>query len=177
MTPVNIFKEGAHQGLVMGAYLTVMAVASIYTDKMPLLALFALLMLLCAPIVVYRYQRHTFVSEEGTTLFSSLWMQGIIIVICGALICSAVMYVMLQWVRPDFMASQVEQFIEIYRSQPETANSEIIEVMQKALDQGALPLPIDYAMTGFWLASFLGSVASLFTAAIAQRKISRSYQR
>ncbi len=154
----SIFKYAARCGLPMGAFLSVMSVAMVFSDRVPFLSIFVLTLLLGTPFLVYRLLRARYVSDNGITDFSSLWMIGILTFIYGSLICTAVTYALLQWLRPDFFYDMAQMVIDQYKKVP--AASEMVDVLTKALDNGLLPSTIEFLFQMFWLTSFLGSLLS-----------------
>ena len=68
---INPYRRAAENGIPFGAYLSAMAVGSIFADRMPLLALAVLVMMVATPVVVYRFQRRYFIDEQGFTEFAA----------------------------------------------------------------------------------------------------------
>lgn len=169
----SIFKYAARCGLPMGAYLSVMSIAMIFTDKVPILSFVVLGMLLCTPFLVYRLLRNRYVADECTTDFSSLWMIGILTFIYGSLICTAVSYAVLHWLRPDFFYDMAQMVIDQYKDIP--AASDMVDILTKAIDKGLLPSTLEFLFQMFWLTSFLGSVLSaIVTLVVRSRKPQRN---
>lgn len=169
----SVFKRGAECGLPMGAYMSVMALSTLFADKVSLLSPLFLVMLLLGPFVIYRFQRQYFVQENGMTEYSALWMHGILMVIYGALISGAVTLVVLQWVRPTLLYDQAQQFIDICNAAPEmkTQFGTFVDVAQKMIDEGLMPKPIEVVFSTFWMVTFSGSVLSAITAAFAGQRL------
>ncbi|MBP5497833.1 MAG: DUF4199 domain-containing protein [Muribaculaceae bacterium] len=163
----NLFARGADYGAIMGLWLSAMALSFIYVDKVAPLAIVALVMLTLTPVVVYRYQRREWISSQSKATFSDLWMLGILMFICGSLITGAVTYVVLQWIRPDFIMHQAQMALEIYKS-PSLAETQIAPTLESIIKEGLLPTPIQMVMSLFWSTTFMGSLLSALTSAIVR---------
>ena len=157
----------------MGLYMTVMSLCTLFYDKVPLLSVMFLVMLIGGPVLIYRFQRRYFVEEDGMTEYSALWMQGILMVIYGALIAGAVTLVVLQWVRPTLLYDQAQQVLDTYSAMPEAKAqmAMFLDVLQKMVDENLMPKPIDVVFSMFWMVAFTGSVTSAITAAFASRRL------
>lgn len=168
----SVFKRGAECGVPMGLYMSVMALASLFADKVSLLSLLFMVMLVLGPVVIYRYQRQYYLQEQGMPEYSALWMQGILMVIYGALISGAVVLVVLQWVRPTLLYDQAQQFVDLCNSTPElkTQMAAFVDVATKMIENGLMPKPIDVVFSTFWMVAFSGSMLSAITAAFASMK-------
>ncbi len=164
----NIFARGADYGALLGIWMAVMALAWIYADLAAPLALLGLFMMVATPVVIYRFQRHEFLASEGKAPFADVWMLGILMIICASLITAVVTYVVFQFMRPEFIYNQATLAAQIYESAPELDLTEVATVLRTAIEQGALPSPIQVVMSMFWFATFTGSVLSAFTAALAR---------
>ncbi|MBR6283846.1 MAG: DUF4199 domain-containing protein [Muribaculaceae bacterium] len=173
----SVFKRGAECGLPMGLYMSVMTLATLYSDKASLLSLLFLVMLLMGPVVIYRFQRQYFLQEHGMTEYSALWMLGILMVIYGALISGAVTLVVLQWLRPTLLYDQAQQFLDLCKATPDMQAQfgTFVDVVQKMVDENLLPKPIDTVFSTFWFVAFSGSMLSAITAAFANRAIKNQY--
>ncbi len=168
---INPYRRAAENGIPFGAYLSAMAVGSIFADRMPLLALAVLVMMVATPVVVYRFQRRYFIDEQGFTEFAALWMMGIMMFVFGSLIAGLVTYLTATMARPDFIYDQANQVIATYSQMPEFKDSEMVSVLQKMVDEGMLPSPIETVFNMFWAMTFGGAILSAVTALVAQRRI------
>lgn len=168
---INPYRRAAENGIPFGAYLSAMAVGSIFADRMPLLALAVLVMMVATPVVVYRFQRRYFIDEQGFTEFAALWMMGIMMFVFGSLIAGLVTYLTATMARPDFIYDQANQVIATYSQLPEFKDSEMVSVLQKMVDEGMLPSPIETVFNMFWAMTFGGAILSAVTALVAQRRI------
>ena len=73
--------------------------------------------------------------------------------------------------RPDFIYDQANQVIATYSQMPEFKDSEMVSVLQKMVDEGMLPSPIETVFNMFWAMTFGGAILSAVTALVAQRRI------
>lgn len=163
----SIFKYAARCGLPMGGYLSAMSVAMVFSDKLPLLSFVVLGMLIFTPVIIYKMLRARYIFDSCTTDFSSLWMIGILTFIYGSLICTAVTYALLEWLRPDFFYDMAQLVIDQYSKVP--AANDMVETLTKIVDKGLLPSTLEFLFQMFWLTSFLGSLVSAIVAVIVRK--------
>lgn len=167
----SIYKRAAEWGLPFGLYIACMGVASIYADYFAPLSIIFILMIMATPLVVYYFQRRRFIEDDGFTEYAGLWMLGILLFIFGSVIASFIIYLVLQYFRPDFMYEQARMVIEAYSKIPQASDSEVLCVLQRMVDEKLLPTPIEAVFNAFWFITFFGSLVSAITALIAQRKL------
>lgn len=169
----SVFKRGAECGVPMGLYMSTIALLTLFADKVPAFSLAAIIMLFGGPFFIYRFQRRYFIEENGMTEYAALWMHGILMVIYGAIITSAVAFLVLQYVRPGLIYEQTQAAIDSYNAIPQIKEqmSMMLEVMQQAIDQNTLPTPIELVFNMFWFVTFSGSLLSAITAAFASRRL------
>lgn len=167
----SIYKRAAEWGLPFGLYIACMGVASIYADYFAPLSIIFILMIMATPLVVYYFQRRRFIEDDGFTEYAGLWMLGILLFIFGSVIASFIIYLVLQYFRPDFMYEQARMVIEAYSKMPQASDSEVLRVLQRMVDEKLLPTPIEAVFNAFWFITFFGSLVSAITALIAQRKL------
>lgn len=165
----NIFQLAGEWGFPFGLYMGCAGTASIYSDLYPVLSLVFVAMLAGIPLVVYRLQRRKFIEDDGFTEYSGLWMLGIMLFICGTIVSSLVIALVLQYARPDFMYVQAGRTIEMMGGQAQYA--EVKQVLQRMIDEQLMPSGVDVVMSMFWFITFGGSVLSALTALIARRGI------
>lgn len=169
----TIYQRAADWGIPFGLYLACAAVASIFADWFAPLSLIFLVLLLGTPLVAYYFQRRKFIEDDGFTEYAALWMLGILLFILGSIIAGFIVFLILQYIRPDFMYDQARQVIEAYSKMPQMRDSEILHVLQRMVDEHLMPTPIETVFNAFWFTSFGGSVISAITALIAQRPLKR----
>lgn len=169
----SVYKQAAEYGIPLGLYMSTISLMTLYADLMPLFSVIAMVLLFAGPVVIYRFQRRYFVEQGGMAEYAALWMLGIMMVIFGAIITGAVTYVVLQYVRPNFIYDQAQATLDAYNALPElrAQASQVLDVLQTMLEQNALPSAIELVFNMFWFVTFSGSVLSAITAAFASRRL------
>ena len=173
----SIYQLAAEAGLPFGLYLACAGVASVFTDWFPPLAFVFLGLLVATPMLVYRFQRRKFIEDDGFTEYAALWMLGILLFILGAVIAGFIIFLVLQYVRPNFMYEQAQAVIEAYSQIPQMQDSEMLHVVKRMVDEKQMPTPIETVFSSFWFISFGGSLLSAITAIIAQRPLKKHRKR
>ena len=168
------YSRGAHDGLSFAVYLTVMFFASIYTTRVALLSLLAILMMLGVPFVIYRYLRRAYVADGGITIMSGLWMHGIMIFLCGSLLAGAVEVVWLRWIDPTYIVDQIHSIIDLYSNSGWERGEEMAQVLQRMIDNSLIPSAISIVMEMIWLSVFSGSLLSALIALLVRARPIRS---
>lgn len=169
----SIYQLAAEAGLPFGLYLACAGVASVFTDWFPPLAFVFLGLLVATPMLVYRFQRRKFIEDDGFTEYAALWMMGIMLFILGGVVASFIVYMVLQFGRPNFMYEQAQTVINAYKDIPEMRDSEMLQVIRRMVDENLLPRPIEVVFNAFWFIAFGGSILSAITALVAQRPLPR----
>ena len=169
----SVYKQAAEYGIPLGLYMSTISLMTLYTDLMPLFSVVAMVLLFAGPVVIYRFQRRYFIEQGGMAEYAALWMLGIMMVIFGAIITGAVTYVVLQYVRPNYIYDQAQATLDAYNALPElrAQASQVLDVLQTMLEQKALPSAIELVFNMFWFVTFSGSVLSAITAAFASRRL------
>jgi len=167
----SIYQRAGEWGVPFGLYMSCAAVCSIFADWFMPLHLLFLVLLLGMPVVTYYFQRRKFIEDDGFTEYAGLWMLGIMLYILGTLLCSFIVFLVLQYGRPGFVYEQAQAAIEVYNQMPQMKDSEMLRVLQLAIDKKALPTPIELVMSVFWFVTFAGSLVSAATAGIAHRPL------
>ena len=172
----SIFQRASQWGVPFGLYLSCAAVTSIFADYFAPLSVLFMVLLLATPVVVYYFQRRKFIEDDGFTEYAALWMLGILLFILGAVIASFIIYLVLQYGRPNFMYDQAQAVIDAYSKIPQMKDSELLHVIRRMVDENLLPTPIEAVFNAFWFVSFFGSLSSAVTALIAQRRLKGKHQ-
>lgn len=167
----SIFQCAGQWGFPFGLYLSCAAVASIYADWFAPLQLVFLILLLGTPVVAYAFQRRKFIEDNGFTEYAGLWMLGIMLFILGTIISSLVVYLVLQYLRPNYIYEQTQMAIDTYKQLPQMRDSEMLEILQKMVDRRLLPTPIETVFNAFWFITFGGCLVSAVTALVARRSL------
>ena len=165
-TVKSVYRQGAEYGAWFGVYLTVMALAIMYGFTHTILMLAAMAMMVAVPAVVYPMLRRYRSQMRGYAPFASLWMLGLMIFICGSLICGAVTYVWMQYVMPTFIYDQVLAAIDVYKAVPGESAAEMARIMETIVERHALPSAMEVVVQMVMLTTFLGSLVSMVLAFI-----------
>lgn len=173
----SIYQRAAEWGLPFGLYLSCTAVASIYADWFTPLSAVFLVLLLGTPLVVYYFQRRKFIEDDGFSEYAALWMLGILLFILGAVVSGLIVYIVLQYCRPGYIYEQAQLIVDTYSKMPEMRGTELLKVLQRAIDEKMLPSPIEAVFNSFWFISFGGSLLSALTALVARRPIGKRRNR
>ena len=169
----NIFQLASEWGVPFGLYLALAAVASLFADVFPPLGIVFWVMVLGTPFLAYHFQRRKFIEDDGFTEYAALWMLGILLFILGAVLSSFAAYLVLRFIRPEFMYEQGRRVIEAYSQIPEMRDSEMLHVIRRMVNERLMPSPIETVINTFWLVSFLGSITSAITALAARHRINK----
>lgn len=162
----NPYRQGADDGLWMGLYLSALFFASAFAVGRTLVGALATGMIIAVPVILFLLLRRTWRRDEGLSLFSGLWMQGIITFLCGGLISGVVAFAYLRWVNPSWLADQVRAMISLYSSIE--GGAVIADTLSTMLDRHLLPSPIQMVIQMLWLEIFSGSILSLIVTALVR---------
>lgn len=174
-TKKSIFQRASEWGVPFGLYLACGGMSFIFADWFAPLGLVFFVLFFATPIVVYYFQRRKFIEDDGFTEYSALWMLGIMLFMLGTVLASFIIFLVLQYGRPDFMHDQVTHFIKAYSEIPNKDDNEVmlLSILQRMVDEQRLPTPIEVVFNAFWFITFGGSVTSAITALIAKRKLKK----
>ncbi|MCC8070631.1 MAG: DUF4199 domain-containing protein [Bacteroidales bacterium] len=164
------YRRGADDGFYFGLYLSALFLASVCAVKTPFFAFVTMLMMLGVPFIIYYFLRRTYVVERGTSLLSALWMQGIMIFICGSLISGVVAIVYLKWVDPDFVINLVKEARDIYRESDWPQAEETANILQRMIDNHLVPSAISLVIEMIWFSVFTGSLLSVLMGLLARAR-------
>ena len=169
----NPVQLAASYGLWFGLYLSGLFMMFVGSDSSTLMSLVALAMILLCPVVVLRMLRSAYLRNPAATDFVRLWSIGVMIFFFGSLICALVTVVWSQFLHPGFLYEKAQEAVDIYRTVPELAGSDVVNALQSAIDKGELPTPIEFATQMGWTTVMLGSVVSLPMAFVARLGVRR----
>ena len=168
--PPSPYKRGAHDGLTFGLLLIIIGAASALSFRWPLLGLLSVAGVVSVPPVIYFYLRRSYIEDHGTTLLSSLWMQGIMIFACGSSLAGVAGIVYLKWINPHFIAERVAEAIEFYRSANMAAGDRLADTLQSIVDARMMPSAVQIVVEMIWLAIFSGSLLSVLMALLVRAR-------
>lgn len=164
------YKEGADQGFLFGIYLSVMFVLWVLAAQVPVLMLIMLAMAACVPLVIYRFLRRTFLTQNGFPTVMSMWVQGITIMICAALICGVLVIVWFKWIDPGFMAGQLQRVIDLYDATQDPSLAETARLSRLILENHALPSAGTWTLSMWLFTVFSGSILSCLMALLVKAR-------
>ena len=168
--PKNIYARGADDGAWMGLYLVAIFGCLAASSVAPIASVPAVVLMLGVPFLTYYFLRRTHRAAYGLTQFSALWMQGIVMFACGALIFGVCSYVYLRWLDEGFIRRVMEQAVVYYGSLPDPTGEyeDMSTSMTKMLEHNTLPSSSTMTAAWMWLIVFSGSVLSAIVAAVAR---------
>lgn len=152
--------------MVMGAYMAAAFLLQAIGGGSVLPALLSELMVICVPVVAYTLMKRGYRQHPAERPFSTLWMHGITIFLCGSLILGIVQYVYTRFVNPMFITQIAQSAADAYMSLPGENYRHFGQTMQQIIDKHLLPTPIGFAFSVIWLVSFSGCMISLVITAI-----------
>jgi hypothetical protein len=161
----NLYAQGADDGLWMGLYLSAMFLSVAFSLKVAMLNLVALLLFVGISGLTYFFLRKAYRHGGiGMKRLSALWMQGITMFACAAIILGAVSYVYMRWIEPHFILNVCKYGIDYYTSLHTEEADKLAESLQQIISNGALPQVSTLVMAWMWLTVFGGSLLSLVVA-------------
>ncbi|MBO5053218.1 MAG: DUF4199 domain-containing protein [Muribaculaceae bacterium] len=169
-TPRMIYRPAAENGLVLGAYFSVLAIMGLMVIYYPVLSWVVLLMMLCVPFIVFRYMRRAAVSANGTARYADTALHGISMVIFATLIMSMVVYIYLKFINPDYIFNTVNGMIVALKDSGRQEDLEIAEQLGRVVEAHALPSAIKMVIPLAVLTVISGFILSLILAPIAMRR-------
>lgn len=164
----NIYARGADDGFWLGLYLCALFFVCTLSLTATWLNVVAFGLIVGVPPLIYFFLRRTHVAAHGMTVFSALWMQGIVTFACGCLILGAVSFVYLRWVDPDLIRRALLQAIEVYESTPGEAAEAMASELKMISNAKAILAPLNVAFGWMWLGMFSGSLLSMLMAGVVK---------
>ncbi|MDE6332152.1 MAG: DUF4199 domain-containing protein, partial [Muribaculaceae bacterium] len=161
----DMFGRAAGIGPVAGLYFTALFLSVAYAGMYPALALVALVLFAAVPWLLYRRLWHNCATVASVRTVT-LWTEGIYTFLFGGLIMALLVYLWLKYIDAEYMTNQLTLAMKVLRENPDAATPEMRNTIETALQQGAMPGPIQIAMSLFWSVTFSGSVLSLLVALI-----------
>lgn len=157
----NPYRRGADDGFIMGALLVIMFMTLIFANRSSVAALLSMIIIIVVvPAATYIFLQRSFMKDNGLTLFSSLWVQGIVMFLCGTLIMAMFEYIYLRFINPSYIINLFHQAQAAYASLHTPAGDKLALVIENAIKNNMLPTPITLAIQTLWLGVFSGSVLS-----------------
>lgn len=167
----NPYKRGADDGFIMGVVLIAMFLALTCAARSPLAAWVGLLiMVVGVPLTTFSLLRRSFLRDNGLTLFSSLWMQGIVMFFCATLLLALFEYVYLRILNPGFTLTLFNQAADYYSASGTEQGVQMAKMLRAMIRQNLVPNAINVAIETIWVGVFTGSLLSALMASLVRLK-------
>lgn len=166
----SVFKCAAENGISFGIYLSVIFFTCIYGTSSFLINSIGLIMILAAPLMLFRYMRKFYKTHPDASPIVTLWNLGIFTSLFGSLICALVTYIWLQYITPTFIIDQAKAALAVYEQYPDLSGNDLVISLRKAIEENLLPTPIVVVLQLIWFTTSLGVVGSLIMAPLAKIK-------
>lgn len=166
------YRLGAEQGRYFGLFLCAWFLTMVLSLKVPVLGLLNLVLSIGVPVMIYiwLYRRH--IDRAGKASFSELWMQGIMVFLCGAVILSLMCLIYLRWIEPQWITHFVEGAIASYSKFYEMTGSasakEVSDVLTRMLETHSVPSASTMAVALFWMTTASGCMTSMIIAGLVK---------
>ena len=162
------YNRGAHKGIYLGIFLSCLFFANAYSLEVPYLAPLSCVMMCLVPVIVYINLRRSFIQDNEMTIFSALWLEGIVTFMCGGLISTFVATLFMQYIHPGFLNEQIQLMIDLYSNYDGPQGQEFHDLLVRARDQHLIPRPINLSIDMLWLIVFSGSILSMLMALLVR---------
>ncbi len=145
----------------MGVWMSATFIVAASTLWVNALSLLTLVMMSAVPVILYYMLRRTYIKDLGCTLYSELWMQGIMVFIGGSIIMASVSYIYMKWLVPDYIHRLLIQCVDALMA---TGQTDTAATVQHVIDQGGILTPADISIEFVWVGIFTGSMLSMVVA-------------
>ena len=164
--PKTIFRRAGEGGVTLGALFV--CIFLLGTVAGPLTQVMSLALMVYVPFWVYRKLKVTYFASRGLMTFSGLWLEGILLFMCGSIILALGTLVFMQWLMPGYLPAAVGQVAEVVKANPQLVDASVTP--EQIVAYFASIRPIDISITLLWGASFTGSIASIVIAGLVKAK-------
>lgn len=164
--PKSIFRRAAEGGVTLGALFV--CIFLLETAASPLTGLLSLGLMIYVPVYVYRKLKSTYFAAHGLMTFSGLWLEGILLFVCGSIILAFGTLIFMKWLVPGYLPAMTEQVVLFLRHNPQITDSTVSP--EQLASYFSSIRQIDISMTLLWAAAFTGSIASLAIAAFVKSR-------
>ena len=162
----NVYRRGASDGALMGLVLCGIFASWALSMRVALASLAFPLLCIAVPVLAYVQLRRAYRADLGMTTFSARWMHGICIFFFGTLLMAALAIVWLRWWEPGLINESLASAAEVYSQLGTPQAQKMAADVQKIVDMGLTPRPIDVALALLWAGVFSGSILSMIYAGI-----------
>lgn len=170
------YRRGADDGIPMGLLLIALFFSMTLAPRSPFAALITVILALAGvPVTTFLMLRKSYRRDNSLTLFSSLWMQGIVMFFCATLLLAMFEYLYMRFINPSFMENVFLQAADFYSSSATEQGSGMADMLHTMIDRHLIPGPINIAVETIWVGVFTGSVLSAIMAAVVRMKIWKTF--
>ncbi len=165
LPPRSSVARAANNGLFIGAYLTVMVVASgLSMYGISAAALLVWIGLLYLPFFVYRLLRSGYAECRFDLSFLELTVEGMASFFLGGLVPTLIAYLALRYLCPDLIANTYEQTIAMLRDAGTPDMDRMADTFDYIRKTYGIPTPVKVAAQTLWMILMGGSILSLLEA-------------
>ena len=161
---LSIAARAADGGVVMSGLIMIVTLALGFATYYPVAAFVAWGAIFATPFVLYFLLRRSYAVSGFTEGFIELWAEGIALFFLGSLVPALVVYLLLKYVQPDYMANWVDFSIAAFSQQGTPEAESLVKVLTTLRDNGGLPTAAQIAAQVIALNMFIGMILSLIEA-------------
>lgn len=156
----------------MGLCLVTLFGCMVGAMKVSFLSIPAMILLAVVPVLTWFFMRRTHIAAHGMTVFSALWMQGITMFGCAALIFGLASFAYLKWGDPEFVANLLTTAAGYYESidDPTGEAEQMAHELESIVSHKAVPSAGSIVLAWMWLIVFSGSLLSMLVAAVVKMR-------
>ncbi len=159
--PRAIITVAAENGAILGLYLILLAVFTGLSASFGLATLLVWAGTIYLPFYVYKLMRAHHAEAGFSLSMAELWAQALMSFLLGALLQAVAVYVLLRFVAPDFVASQMEQAIETFRATGTPEGEMWADTLANIRSANGLPSAADVAANLIVFNIFCGAAIGL----------------
>lgn len=165
--PRSIASRAADGGLIIGALIMLLVLGVGFSATFGAASILVWGGSLAVPFILYYLLRRSYGETNFGLSIIELWAEGIAMFFLGSLVPAAVVYLLLKFVAPDFMADQLNMAVaELGKLEPTPESDQLINTLTTLRDSGLLPTPTQVAAQLIAFNMFVGMVLSLIEANI-----------
>lgn len=168
MTTKEIVREGAEKGAWLGLIFIALFAATIGNLYVPILSFVILAIVVAVPIVAYRMLRRTYIKSGCALSMPSVWLQGIVMFLCGSLMLAVAVYLYTQIIAPHFISNMIDYLREMSAVTDNPQLAEQAVTLNSLIAETGIPRPIDMALGMAWTGTFSGTILSLLLSAFVK---------
>lgn len=162
----SIAARAADGGIVLGGLIMVLALATGFASYYPVASVLVWVGSIAVPFVLYFLLRRSYAEGGFTESIVELWAEGIATFFLGSLVPALVVYLLLKYVQPDFLASQLDLSMALLSEQGTPEADELRHTIEQVRQSGALPTAAQVAAQLIAFNMFAGMVLSLVEASV-----------